>query len=868
MNPFASLMVKMGADVRGLQAGLLTASGQIKGFATKNSALLRTMGASFLAMGAAATIGLGMAVKEAAQFQSAILNAASVTGYLGEELDKAKISMEGLATTLGETTVFTASEAASAMYDLASKGFRPAEMSIAELQPLLDLAAATQADLTTATETVTSTVRAFGLQINETQRVADVFTKAIGSSAATINKLKDSMSYIAPIAKAANISLEETAAALGKIYDLGFPASMAGTALRRALAELMKPSAKLKEILGELNMKFSDVDTTAYGLVGVLRNLDRAGISNAQTMELFGTRAGPLMTALLGVDASGKAAYEGITDLTEALKNSGGEAERVAKVQLQSFNNQLKLLMSAFQSVQIEVGNKLLPVLTKLVQSLADGLRGIKSWMKEFPILSKYVVYLTGILGLLAIALGTVALVLGPLAPLMVGFSQALGLVALAALKVKTAMVSLALVFTLSKGVFLLFIGQAALVAAAIIAIVLAVKEVVIAWEALKKAQADATESMEKADKTFVELWQHLALTTLKIKGLTDAEKKHSETILEMVELYKKQNDENDKDRKVRDLITKSILKQLKLQQEVISAHKEEYKAIVEKQRLTVEFLNEQKKIQYDTNELVMSEIEFKRWAYAQDIENRKQALRDIEGLQEQEITNLEIQLDKLHELWLSKQEGTNDALKEWNDKMDSIGAGYLKMSEDANDVFGEMPRVIEDVARGMSDTLQGVFFDVFSGELKSASEYFNAFANSIRASFAKMLADMVAKAMWAKAVSGLASLFGWGGTASVASNAGSLPTGTIATTGMARAQGGIDSIPSEGAYYLHRGEQVVPKHEVGGNGQSITIISVFDKKMIPAIMAREGKGVIVNVINEDMARSGSTRKTFMTEGR
>ena len=48
VTPFGALMVKIGADTKGLSVGLASASTSMKSFSTTNKAALQTMGKQFL----------------------------------------------------------------------------------------------------------------------------------------------------------------------------------------------------------------------------------------------------------------------------------------------------------------------------------------------------------------------------------------------------------------------------------------------------------------------------------------------------------------------------------------------------------------------------------------------------------------------------------------------------------------------------------------------------------------------------------------------------------------------------------------------------------------------------------------------------
>ena len=261
-------------------------------------------GLAMIGAGTAIAVGLGKAVKSAMDFESAIMNAASVTGKTGAEFDAARDKMGELAKTLGSTTVFSARECAKAMYDLSSKGFDVASMSVEELRPLMDLAAATQSDLASTTEITTGTLRSFGLENKEMSRVADVFTYAIGNSAAKMELLSTSMPIVGTTANLMNVSLEETTAVLGKLYNRNIQASTAATGLRNVLMDLNAKKKPIVDGFEKYKVSLEGIDIAADGVVKTFKKLRERGLDAVEAAEIFGKKSGTVAAAILdSVDA-------------------------------------------------------------------------------------------------------------------------------------------------------------------------------------------------------------------------------------------------------------------------------------------------------------------------------------------------------------------------------------------------------------------------------------------------------------------------------------------------------------------------------------------------------------------------------------
>jgi len=387
-----NLVVKIGADISSLSKGLKTAQSKLM----KLSSSLTSIGTSLTMK---VTMPLVLFAKQALQtsatFEQSMANAASVSGATGEELER----MTALAREMGKTTVFSASEAADAMYYMASAGYKVEEMANA-IEPILNLASATQSDLAFTTDTVIATLNQFQLDSSEAGRVSNVFASAIGNSQATLEKLGYSMNYVGPVANSLGWSLEETTGALSVLYNAGYDGSMAGTSLRQSLVALMNPSSSAKKIFEQLGIELTKLDPTTNKFSDIVNTLAQSGITTAQAMEVFGDRAGPGMMALLaqGGDA--------IADMTESITGTNSAAEMAAK-QVDTMQGSAKLMKSMMEDIAISIGDVLIPILRKLMEQylmpLMERFQGLSSVSKETIVK----------IAMIAAAVGPLFLVLG-----------------------------------------------------------------------------------------------------------------------------------------------------------------------------------------------------------------------------------------------------------------------------------------------------------------------------------------------------------------------------------------------------------------------------------------------------------------------
>lgn len=321
--------------------------------------------AAFVAISAA----VNDSIKTFASFEQSIANVKSVAGGTEEEFQK----IEDAARSAGETTRFTASQAADALYSLASAGL-DANESVAALDGVLKLAGATQSDLASTSAAVVSTLAQYNLEAEESARVSNVFAAAIGNSQANMEKLTNAFRQVGPVAGALNISLEETTGAIQALLDAGFQGEQAGTALRNILSSLANEADPTTRKLTELGLSFEKLDPTVNGIIDVIGTLNDANLEASQVLDAFGTRAGPQILSLLNV---GK---KGLEEYTAAVTDTNKAAEAYA-TQNDTLQGSFDSLGSAVESLKIGLISEFAPAIRLIV----DAVKGFVNFLNGIP---------------------------------------------------------------------------------------------------------------------------------------------------------------------------------------------------------------------------------------------------------------------------------------------------------------------------------------------------------------------------------------------------------------------------------------------------------------------------------------------------
>ena len=296
------------------------------------------------------------AVKGAADLEGGMSRVQAATGATAQEME----ALKKAAVDAGASTKYTATEAASALETLAKSGLSAGD-AIQALPAVLNLAQAGDIGLAQSAEFVSKAVKGMGLQFSDAARVADVLAMGANASSTSVTGLAEAMSYTAPVARTAKLSLEETVAIIGKFADSGIDASRAGTALNSILSQFIDPSSKFRQELAG-----AGIVTDNFSVA--LRQLAAAGPKGQQAILAVGLEAGPALRALLNQGISA------LDDLKAKLDQSGGSAAKTAAIMEGNLKGSFSGLASAWDTVKIALGEPVLPVLTSAVKQLTQGI--------------------------------------------------------------------------------------------------------------------------------------------------------------------------------------------------------------------------------------------------------------------------------------------------------------------------------------------------------------------------------------------------------------------------------------------------------------------------------------------------------------
>ena len=318
------------------------------------------------------------AIKVGSDFEAQMSRVQAISGATGAELE----NLRNQAIQLGADTSFSASEAAQGMENLAAAGFTTSEIMDA-MPGLLDLAAAAGEDLAASSDIAASTLRGFGLAASDAGHVADVLAENANRTNSSVAETGEAMKYIAPLARAAGISMEETAAAIGIMANAGIQGSQAGTTLRGALSRLSKPTDDMVGVMEQLGISFYDSEGKMKSLsdqVGMLRTAMQ-GMTDEQKNNVLVTLYG--QESLSGMLALINEGEGSLTQLTESFRECDGAAQQAATTMQDNLQGAIEQMKGSLETLGIVLYDSVSEPLKNLAQQATDAINQLTTAFQE-----------------------------------------------------------------------------------------------------------------------------------------------------------------------------------------------------------------------------------------------------------------------------------------------------------------------------------------------------------------------------------------------------------------------------------------------------------------------------------------------------
>lgn len=374
-----------------------------------NQAIAQTKSQLTGTIGAIAAVGTAIyagPVKKAAEFQEQMSGVKAISGATTEEIAQ----LSNKAKEMGASTKFTATEAGQAMEYMAMAGWKTEDM-LGGIEGIMNLAAASGEDLASVSDIVTDALTAFGLSASDAGHFSDVLAQASSNANTNVSMMGSTFQKVAPVAGALGYSVEDMSLGIGLMANASIKAEVAGTSLKTALANMAKPTDAQAAAMQKYGISLTNADGSMKSFGDVVKNLRSSlgGLSEAEQVAAATTIFGK--ESFAGMLAIVNASEADFNKLTDAVYNCDGAAKQMAETKLDNLNGSITLAKSAFDALQVELGELLLPTLAEGIKKFTGIVNVVTDFVRENPqavkTIAKVAVALAGLkVGGLAAKLG------------------------------------------------------------------------------------------------------------------------------------------------------------------------------------------------------------------------------------------------------------------------------------------------------------------------------------------------------------------------------------------------------------------------------------------------------------------------------
>lgn len=341
-----TLSVNLAASTRRFSMGMSKAMQTVERFSAKAKAAAATAGAAF--------IGLGLpvvgAVKKFASFERQMTRIGAIAGATDEQFKELSVAARQMAA----TTEFSATQVADGMQFLAQAGF-DVNKTLAATPKVLKLASTAMLDMGTAADITTNIMSGMGLSTDEMDATIDKLLTTVTGANTNMQQMGEAFKMLAPLASSVGFSVEETAAAVGALGNTGVQATMAGTGLSRAIANMIDPVDSMKEAADRLGLEFKNARGELLSFPEILSQLEKSGANATDMLQIFGMRGGRAMLNLA------KTGSKGLQEFTDRIANSSGRASDIMGKVQNTVGFQLSILGSKFEEAALSIGEAFVP---------------------------------------------------------------------------------------------------------------------------------------------------------------------------------------------------------------------------------------------------------------------------------------------------------------------------------------------------------------------------------------------------------------------------------------------------------------------------------------------------------------------------
>ena len=367
----------------------------------------RKVGIGMAVAGGAITAALGLTIKSAMSFNKEMANIATLIPGATERVIELKTAIRGMAVVVGKSTA----DLAQGAYQVIS-AFGDTADTVNILEMSAKAATAGVATTTEAINLLSAVTKGYGDTSKEAvKKASDLAFQTVTLGQTTFPELAASIGRAIPLAAELGVVEEELFTVMATGTGVTGKAAEVSTQLRGIFQSLMAPTADMTKLLEKMGYESGKAMLAEEGLHGALLTIVKAAKDSNTPLQKYISQIEGQTLALALTGAQSDVYIEKLAK----MRDSVGLTDIAFREQTEGINK----AGFAFEQAKIrigvlgqEIGDRLLPMITPLIEKITDLVKKMSDWAKEHPKLSSGIVKFAAVLGPLLIGLGALLMIL------------------------------------------------------------------------------------------------------------------------------------------------------------------------------------------------------------------------------------------------------------------------------------------------------------------------------------------------------------------------------------------------------------------------------------------------------------------------
>lgn len=318
------------------------------------------------------TTAIGAVFRNAYLEQAELGDALTRNAAMARASKEEQKALEEQVKKLGRTTSFTAKQVAEAQKYEIMAGYNPE--TVLKITPkLLDFSVASGEELASASDIITDNLDAFGMKIQDIDKLLDVMSSTATNTNTDISMLGETYKYIAPVSRGFD-SFEEINVMLGILANNGIKAGQAGRNLAGVYTRLSNSSQEMLKMMVKTNTTLYDKQGKFKGLRKIIAEAKPAleKLTDAEKNQWLATVVGT--EGLKVWNSIMNYSVEGTKKVENAVYNASGSLKYMNDVMKNTDRRKIDALTSAWEGFKIKLGEGLAPVVNENMERLTNFL--------------------------------------------------------------------------------------------------------------------------------------------------------------------------------------------------------------------------------------------------------------------------------------------------------------------------------------------------------------------------------------------------------------------------------------------------------------------------------------------------------------